>query len=524
MRNIIFSILCMSAIFVQSNFVTDSSIVPKWLIALLIISVIVGYYSFKILFGSFVEFNFLLIGIGIATVCFLQALYGLLQYLNLLFSYSSCKIVGSFDNPAGFAACLCIGLPFVRFLISKYNNKYMLLGGWVVAFVIVIAVVLSCSRAGIISISVICIVLLFRKQDLKYIYKYLLLCSLVLLLIGCYWMKKDSADGRLLIWQCTINMVKDSPWIGHGLGSFEACYMDYQAEYFKICGQKNHYAMLADNVKHPFNEYMGVLLNFGIIGLLILLLIISLLLYCYKRNPTIEKTVAIYALTSVGTLSLFSYPFTYPFTWIVTFLSILIIIREYVKEFLIVSWKKNIVCVLLFGCSMVGIYKLVERIQAELEWGRISKQAFSSSYNEVLPVYEKLEKIFEDNPYFLYNYAAVLLEKKQYNKSLEIALQCRKYWADYDLELVIGENYQQLNKPKLAEKYYNSASMMCPSRFLPLYKLFHLYKTNGEKERSLAMAEAVINKPMKINTVTIRMIKSEMEREIQKMNMSINVE
>ena len=107
---------------------------------------------------------------------------------------------------------------------------------------------------------------------------------------------------------------------------------------------------------------------------------------------------------------------------------------------------------------------------------------------------------------------------------MEIALQCRQYWADYDLELIIGENYQQLNNPKLAEKYYNSASMMCPSRFLPLYKLFHLYKTNGEKERSLAMAEAVISKPMKIKTTTIRMMKREMEREIQKMNMSIKLE
>lgn len=173
---------------------------------------------------------------------------------------------------------------------------------------------------------------------------------------------------------------------------------------------------------------------------------------------------------------------------------------------------------------MIGIYKLVERTQAELEWGRISKLTFSDSYNEALPAYEELEKVLVDDPYFLYNYAAVLLEKKQYNKSLEIALQCRKYWADYDLELVIGEIYQQLNKLKLAEKYYNSASMMCPSRFLPLYKLFYLYKTNGEKERSLAMAEAVISKPMKIKTTTIRMMKREMEREIQKMNMSIKLE
>ena len=312
--------------------------------------------------------------------------------------------------------------------------------------------------------------------------------------------------------------------MGHGLGSFEAHYMDYQAEYFRIYGQQNRYAMLADNVKHPFNEYMGILLNFGIIGLLILCVFIFLLIYCYKRNSTIEKKIALYTLISIGIFSLFSYPFTYPFTWIITFLSVLIIIREPIEVFFTVSWRKNIACAFVIVCSMIGIYKLVERTQAELEWGRISKLTFSDSYNEALPVYEELEKVLVDDPYFLYNYAAVLLEKKQYNKSLEIALQCRKYWADYDLELVIGENYQQLNKLKLAEKYYNSASMMCPSRFLPLYKLFHLYKTNGEKERSFAMAEIVISKPMKIKTATIRMMKREMEREIQKMNMSIKLE
>ena len=269
---------------------------------------------------------------------------------------------------------------------------------------------------------------------------------------------------------------------------------------------------------------MGILLNFGIIGLLILCAFIFLLIYCYKLNSTIEKKIALYTLISIGIFSLFSYPFTYPFTWIITFLSVLIIIREPIEVFFTVSWRKNIACAFAIVCSMIGIYKLVERTQAELEWGRISKLTFSDSYNEALPAYEELEKVLVDDPYFLYNYAAVLLEKKQYNKSLEIALQCRKYWADYDLELVIGEIYQQLNKLKLAEKYYNSASMMCPSRFLPLYKLFHLYKTNGEKERSLAMAEAVISKPMKIKTTTIRMMKREMEREIQKMNMSIKLE
>ena len=62
--------------------------------------------------------------------------------------------------------------------------------------------------------------------------------------------------------------------------------------------------------------------------------------------------------------------------------------------------------------------------------------------------------MFVSNPYFLYNLCCCSSRMKQYTESLEVALKCRQYWADYDLELIIGENYQQLNKPELAEKYY----------------------------------------------------------------------
>ncbi len=515
---LMFSVLCVSALFVQSHYFTDSSIVPKWLITLFVFGGFVLYYTIAIWYAHSVSINMFPVGIVLVVICFLQAVLGLLQYFNVYYSPSIYKITGSFDNPAGFSACLCVGLPFTAFLLSKDNKRYIHLIGWIMGIIIIVAIILSYSRAGIISLATISTIFLYQRLDHKRMLRFFLLAGLVALILGCYWIKKDSADGRLLIWQSCINMVKDSPWIGHGLGSFEARYMDYQAEYFRIHGQQNRYAMLADNVKHPFNEYMEILLNFGIIGLVILFAFIFLLIYCYKLNPDIEKKIAVYVLISIGTFSLFSYPFTYPFAWIITLLSVLIIIKEPIKVFFAASWKKNVVCALVIGCSMIGIYELVERIQAELEWGRISKLTLSDSYDTVLPAYEKLEKAFADNPYFLYNYAAVLLEKKQYDKSLEIALQCRKYWADYDLELILGENYQQLNKPKLAEKYYNSASMMCPSRFLPLYKLFHLYKMNGEKERSLAMAEAVVDKPMKIETVAIKRMKREMEREIQKIN------
>ena len=429
--------------------------------------------------------------------------------------------MGSFENPAGFSACLCVGLPF--FVLFQLLNKSRLVRclECSLAIIVVIAIVLSHSRAGIVSVVTIFVIFLFQKLNQKKKWKYLLLCSsLILLLGGCYWMKKNSADGRLLIWQCGINMVKDAPWIGHGVGSFEAHYMDYQADFFKQHGQ-SRFSMLADNVKQPFNEYLGILLNFGIVGLLILLLLIAIIIYCYRKNPNVEKQIAFYSLLSIGIFSLFSYPFSYPFVWVVTFLSIFMITSEYVKSFFCNTLIKNIACVFMLISSLLGINKLLERIWVELAWGKASTLVLCKSYDEALPTYEKLEKTFVSNPYFLYNYAAVLQEMKQYTESLKVALKCRQYWADYDLELIIGENYQLLNDSEQAEKYYISASMMCPSRFLPPYKLFHFYKEENNKKQALKMAKFIIAKPMKIKTFAILRMKREMEREIQKMNMSV---
>lgn len=510
----VFGILCVSALFAQSRSFTDSYIVPKWLIVLLIALVIGFYWSVRRLFAKPLKVNMCWMGIGVVAVCLSQALYGLLQYFRLLPSHSLYQITGSFDNPAGFAAALCCGLPFIGFLLSNKNN-YIRYTGWITGGVITAAVILSHSRAGIISIAIIGAILLYRRLSCHGVWKYVIVTGFALLFIGSYWLKKDSADGRLLIWQCSIDMAKDAPWLGHGVGSFEAHYMDYQAEYFRT-HEQNRYAMLADNVKQPFNEYLGVLLNFGILGLFLLVAIIVLLIYCYTKHPNLEKRIAAYALISIATFSLFSYPFTYPFTWIIAFLCIVMLARESVVHLFATFRIKNTVCVLVLVCSLVGIYKLTERIRTELEWNKASVQALCGAYDKALPFYKKLEKAFDDNPYFLYNYAAILKEKKHYAESLGVALQCRKYWADYDLELIIGENYQQLKKFEEAEAYYRNASQMCHSRFYPLNYLYDLYKEMGEEHKALEIAREIINKPVKVESLAIKQMKYRMKQAILK--------
>lgn len=511
-----FIILCAGSVFVHSQQFTDPYIVPKWLFSIMVVLVIGAYCSLKLLLSKSIRVSLSLIGISVVVICFLLAVYGLLQYLNIFSIHIKYGITGSYDNPAGFASTLCAGLPFIGFLSLYVKYKYIRFIRWGIFVAIVAAVILSQSRAGIFSIAVVVVIHLFRQLREKKVLKYLLLCGLFLSFLYCYWMKKDSADGRLLIWRCGVDMVEDAPWTGHGVGSFEARYMDYQAAYFR---QHKHdcFSMLAGNVKQPFNEFLKVLFNFGILGLVALFTLIGILVYCYQKNPDTEKKIAFYSLILIGVFSLFSYPFTYPFVWIITIFDILIIMREYLNRYLCVTdWARKILCIFVLISIFAGSYKLLMRIETEIKWNALAMSEIKYLDDKDLLTYAKLKKRLGDNPYFLYNYAVVLLEKEQYEESLQISLRCRRCWADYDLELLIGENYQRVKRPVLAEKYYNSALMMCPSKFTPLYKLFSLYKEYGEEQQACDIAKAIIRKPMKIATLNIRMIKKEMEREVRR--------
>ena len=205
----LFAALCLGSLFACSRQFTDSYIVPKWCFAVFMLFIVLAYEAVNILFyrqNEQKDTRISVYGFIIVISCFLQAMFGVVQFFGFFQISTTLWVTGSFDNPAGFAACLCAGFPFVGFLLSD-SNKYIRYVGGLIGFVIVIAVILSQSRAGIMSIAFICFILLNMKFFHKRWVKYLSLLCFALLLSGCYWMKKDSADGRLLIWRCSVSMV-----------------------------------------------------------------------------------------------------------------------------------------------------------------------------------------------------------------------------------------------------------------------------------------------------------------------------
>jgi len=148
---ILFFLLCLGTLFLNSSSFVNAQIAPKWysfLFASAAILITFAVYSIiadiKQLRWDNLVLPFCLI---IAVLCTVQALYGIAQYLHLFSAFDRHNVTGSFDNPAGFAACLCAGFPFFFYFLTHKTIwiRCVSIGGMII---VGLAVILSGSRAG----------------------------------------------------------------------------------------------------------------------------------------------------------------------------------------------------------------------------------------------------------------------------------------------------------------------------------------------------------------------------------------
>jgi hypothetical protein len=439
----------------------------------------------------------------IVVACLLQAIYGILQYTDIILTDSVFKIVGSFDNPAGFSACLIVGFVYCfSFFDKKKVYNYIAIGA---ILIISAAIVLSASRAGIISIII--VTALYVYQKIKFYFtksmkiKILLISFSIFLIIAIslFLYKKDSATGRLLIWKVTIAMIEEKPFFGWGEGGFSSQYMLQQAYFFE-----NHHGssfeILADNVLHPFNEYLLLTTEYGIVALSLLgILFLTILKLKGKKYFIYQLTIL-----SILIFACFSYPLRYPFVWLILAYSLakLSEINYDLCYKRTINFNPLLKVTTIFSLFFLAYFSFRD-MQFEYKWKEIAKLSLSGKTKAVIPSYEELHSHWNGNPLFLYNYGAELNYIKEYSKSIDILHGCEEYYNDYDVQLLLGDNYFNLKEWEKAETYYTNASLMCPNRFLPLGQLMNVYDSIGLDNAAMKVAIKICEKPVKIQSTTV---------------------
>ena len=435
------------------------------------------------------------------TICLiglLEIIYAMLQLFNLVpDNYPYAYFSGSLNNPAVFGMLLSFCMPISVYYALKTIGQEKTL--WkLLTIVFAVFVVLSDSRTALISsfcgVSLVFILeqkTLIQKMRNKRI-RYIGIACLCVVCVVLYFYKRDSADGRILIWNVCMDMIREKPLSGWGSDGYIANYMSYQAKYLTQ-HVDSPYILLAGETKNPFNEFLHIAL---ICGIPCAVIFIGLLVYViwHIYNKLEQYRSVLLGLVGIFLIwCLFSYPFNAPFVWLI----VLFVILSMIPPTCHIPVPRLCYAAVIIACALC-LYPLARAGSRDIRRICLQERAMNRFDEETIEEYESMYKEFSDDGLFLYNYGAMLHLHGEYKKSLEVFHQCSKYINDYNMMLLMGDDYQQLELPDSALEYYQRASKMILCRYLPLYYQMKVYQEQGEYEKARKIATTILCKKNKI--------------------------
>ena len=373
---------------------------------------------------------------------------------------------------------------------------------------------------------------------------------------GLYFIKRGSADGRLLIWKITLSMIKEKPVTGFGFDQFKSHYMDYQAAYFKQNPESKE-AMVAGDTNYTFNELLQHTVELGIVGLLIIALVLIIAFQspvihipkCKAPPPKtlnqeneslfkLEQINSIYQLNAIskaGIISIFVFSlFSYPAQILPIKLNLVLYFAVLAalsagKNFSfgnIISRKNNskflkfipkvLLTLIGFGLLYFGFVHTQKLKTAYVDWKSAYQVYQIGAYDACLADYEKAYPVLENNGAFLTNYGKALSMAEQHEKAFVILQLATKKYPNTVANNALGDSFKDTGQSYKAEQAYLQAWYMNPSRFYPKYLLAKLYDESGQKEKAVTIAKELLNKEIKVQSTAIEEIKEEMEKIIIK--------
>jgi tetratricopeptide (TPR) repeat protein len=334
---------------------------------------------------------------------------------------------------------------------------------------------------------------------------------------GLYIMKKGSADGRMHIWQVTSELIKEKPLLGHGAGSFDAKYMDAQAEWFASGKGTSAQGMVAGSPEAPFNELLKLWLEKGDIALLLAGGILYFIFFTNSKTSNFELQTGFKgALITLLTFSLFSYPFDIS-SFILQLVILIALLAGTSKTAFSISGRKvlflTIPVALIFIVATIHFIPLRQtHYEAMKTWQGADQFYNYRAYSAAVAAYKEAYPSLQTNGLFLQMYGKALSMDEQYHKSNMILSEAKQYKSSQIIQNTLGDNHKALGNYAQAEEAYIKSAQMIPSTVFPKYLLAKLYSENGQHKKAKQIAETILNSEVKVESSATREIIREMKK------------
>ena len=334
---------------------------------------------------------------------------------------------------------------------------------------------------------------------------------------GIYYLKKDSADGRLLIWKITAGMIADRPLTGHGYEKYQAHYMSYQADYFAH-NPDSEASYVADNILYPFNEYLKAACELGFTGLVLVISVLVIILVDKtgrrKSHPKPYPLPPVAGMVSLCVFSFFSYPAE--ILPILINMVILLAVTAGYHGYTIKAVPYRYIIPAGVILIIVLAFKPVKNLYtAYSTWDEGYRIYQMGAYDESIASFQESYDRLKTNGEFMVMYGKALSMAGRHPQAIRILIKAQDFLKNTILYTALGDSYKALGQINKAEKTYLKAYYMIPSRFYPKYLLAKLYDETGQSEKAVVTAAELIHKKEKLNSTAIDEIRVEMERIIK---------
>lgn len=494
---------------------------------------VILWFLLRYILTAYREFNFFFLFVGMLTGL-VEAVWGMQQLHGYAYSnHSLFRLTGSFFNPGPYCGYLAAVLPVCLWAALKFQ-KGMHYFAWICVGAILIVLPAGMSRSAWMAAVVACGWVYWTErigwEKAKAAYKRyknatIPFIAIVAILAGCaiagvYGMKRDSADGRLLMWKVTGKAIAGQPLAGTGLGGFPAAYAEAQGEYFATGTATGQEKQVAGCPEYAFNEYLQIGLEQGIGGLIVFVLWLGSIGYYGIRN---RQHGAVGGVLALAVFAVSSYPLQLPSFWmILVFLGAICVTKDGTQarsSALPVSSAYPITIISLLSLASVCLF-ILQKGQYEVykRWGRMQMVYNNKAYESVSEDYKDLHDKLKHKPEFLFEEAQCLSKTGRYAEAIRVLERAKRLSGDPMIRYMIAKNRQATGDYREAERELLHAIGILPERLYPYYLLAKLYAEPAfyQADKFRAAAGAVLTKEPKVESSAIREMRTEIKKILEK--------
>jgi hypothetical protein len=344
----------------------------------------------------------------------------------------------------------------------------------------------------------------------------LLLIFLVFGAYKLYHFKKDSADGRLLIWKIGTQMILDRPLTGVGIGNFELQFQQNQTEWAKKGQLMPEELDHASYIKMAYNDYLELLIETGIIGLLlyvfVLICVFTLPFYYFlpKARDTLIFTTVYVGLMAGMVMAFMNFFIDAIPAYLVfsIYLAIIFGLNYQYKKISIPALFNSLsikfrytpliaLFVFLFTCYLA--FKQLQIIYAE----RLHKIAYNKKkkglYLEAQHILYPLQNTLKTHPDYWLDFASTELVLGNVHLSKQYLNEARKLTANPEVLRKQAQIFKAERDFTKAIEVYQYLTLAEPNRLYPKYELMNLYHQKRDTFHVIFYAQDIMNKQVKIS-------------------------